>query len=228
MISIATVSTPPSAPAGSLRSIVLAQLQADILSCRLKPGEDLREQELALRFKVSKQPVREALQSLEHDKLVVVMPRHGYRVAPVSLPAARDIFRLREVLEPACALDVAKSSSEEGLARLDRFRRQDEADQDFIAYNRSFHCEIARLSPFVRMGDTICELVEQADRFVHLSIGMLGQESTDRLVSEHGKIVDALQARNGRLASSLLREQGSVTRFLLLRANALLTLYRGF
>jgi len=190
----------------SLRDSVFIELQSDILKCILRPGEELRENELAARFNISKQPVREALQRLERDRLVVVMPRQGYRVAPVSLSAVRDVFRLREVLEPAAAMDVAKSADDAALRGLDQFGRPELAEPDFIAYNRAFHCAIAKLSPYQLMGEMICDLVGQADRFVHLSIGMLEKQSTLALVTEHVKIIDALQARNGRLAASLLRE----------------------
>ena len=44
-----------------LRENVYEKLRSDILLCRLAPGDDMREQELAERYAVSRQPVREAL-----------------------------------------------------------------------------------------------------------------------------------------------------------------------
>ena len=68
-----------------LRDNVYESLRSDILSCRLAPGDDMREQELAERYAVSRQPVREALLRLEREHLVTVQPRQGYRVNPISL-----------------------------------------------------------------------------------------------------------------------------------------------
>ena len=82
-----------------LRDNVYENLRADILSCRLAPGDDMREQELAERYAVSRQPVREALLRLEREHLVTVQPRQGYRVNPISLSDARDLLRFRH-LEP--------------------------------------------------------------------------------------------------------------------------------
>ena len=74
-----------------LRENVYESLRSDILTCRLAPGDDMREQELAERYAVSRQPVREALLRLEREHLVTVQPRQGYRVNPISLSDARDL-----------------------------------------------------------------------------------------------------------------------------------------
>ena len=68
-----------------LRDNVYHSLRSDILSCRLPPGGEIRESELAERYEVSRQPVREALLRLEREHLVTVQPRQGYRVNPISL-----------------------------------------------------------------------------------------------------------------------------------------------
>ena len=87
------------------------ELKRSILTCELLPGTDLREQELALRFEVSKSPVREALQHLVRDGLVTVMPRQGYRVSAISLTDARDMFAFRCALEVACIVEAAISAA---------------------------------------------------------------------------------------------------------------------
>src|ERR1700743_1381699 len=84
-----------------LRENVYESLRSDILTCRLAPGDDMREHELAERYSVSRQPVREALLRLEREHLVTVQPRQGYRVSPISLADARDLLRFRLALEPA-------------------------------------------------------------------------------------------------------------------------------
>ena len=82
-----------------LREKVYEQLRADMISCKLAPGTEIREAELALRFAVSKSPVRDALMRLEREGLVITLPRQGYRVAPVSLTDVLDMFHLRAALE---------------------------------------------------------------------------------------------------------------------------------
>src|SRR6267378_3438505 len=121
-----------------LRVDIYQKLRDEILGCELRPGSDLREQQLASRFAVSKSPVRDALLRLEREHLVTISPRQGYRVAPISLSDAREMFRLRLVLETACAQEAARSASDDELAALDRFRKgpANGSPAAFIAYNQ--------------------------------------------------------------------------------------------
>src|ERR1700750_3426672 len=122
-----------------LRENVYERLRADILACALAPGDDMREQELAERYEVSRQPVREALLRLEREHLVTVQPRQGYRVNPISLSDARALLRFRLALEPACVAETIEHAPDKVLAALDAFRRFAGDREDFITYNRGFH-----------------------------------------------------------------------------------------
>src|SRR5262249_21532976 len=105
-----------------LRENVYESLRADILACRLAPGDDMREQDLAERYSVSRQPVRDALLRLEREHLVTVQPRQGYRVNPISLSDARDLLRFRLAVEPACVAEAIERASDDALRTLDEFR----------------------------------------------------------------------------------------------------------
>ena len=190
-----------------LRVDIYRKLREEILDCSLKPGSDLREQRLASRFSVSKSPVRDALLRLERESLITIAPRQGYRVAPISLSDAREMFRLRAVLEMASALEAARSATDDGLESLDRFRtfRGGEGSAGFIAYNRDFHCALVRLSGNRRMTAAACDLIEQMNRLVKISVATMRERRSGGLVREHCAIIDALQARDGRRASALLR-----------------------
>src|SRR5437868_11293328 len=105
-----------------LRDNVYESLRSDILSCRLAPGDDMREQELAQRYAVSRQPVREALLRLERERLVTVHARQGYQINAISVADARDLLRMRLALEPACAAEAAADAPQAVLDALDAFR----------------------------------------------------------------------------------------------------------
>ena len=100
-----------------LRDNVYESLRSDILTCHFMPGDDMREQDLAERYAVSRQPVREALLRLEREHLVTVQPRQGYRVNPISLTDARDLLRFRQALEPACVSEAIENASDATLSR---------------------------------------------------------------------------------------------------------------
>lgn len=190
-------------PRRLLRVDIYRKLRDEILACELKPGADLHEQALAARFAVSKSPVRDALLRLERESLVTIAPRQGYRVSPISLSDAREMFRLRVVLETACVAEAARAASDEELEALDRFRAP--RGKGFIEYNQDFHCALARLSGNRRMTLAACELIEQMHRLVKMSLETLRGHAPAALLKEHASVIDAVQAREGRKAAALLR-----------------------
>ncbi len=107
----------PKRPA-SLASRLLASLEADIVSGRLRPGTRLDEQALARRFKASRTPVREALRQLESRGMVENRPRQGAQVMQLSLEELIEMFETMAWLEAACASLAA--------------RRHTQADRDAI------------------------------------------------------------------------------------------------
>jgi DNA-binding GntR family transcriptional regulator len=185
---------------------VFHALRQDILACRLAPGEELREAELAERFEVSKSPVRDALSRLVHEGLVVVMPRQGYRVASISVKDVRDMLEYRAVLESACARVVAETATPEQLASLDRFRKFDrhQYKDGFTSYNRDFHCAVIRLCGNVRLARAAEGLIDQMDRVTAMSVDALPKHDPARVIAQHVEIIEALQARDARRASALM------------------------
>lgn len=198
--------TLPETPARLLRVDVLRTLREDILSCRLAPGSELTEAELAERFAVSKSPVRDALSRLVHEGLVTVVPRQGYRVAPISVKDARDMFEYRAILEGNAARIAAESASDEALRTLDRFRTFDLAafPEGFIPYNRQFHHAVAALCGNARLAQAAASQIDQMDRVITVSVDAVRNRDTAKLAGEHAEIIDALQRRDARRASTLL------------------------
>jgi len=194
-----------------LRDNIYERLRSDILNCSLAPGDDMREQELAERYAVSRQPVREALLRLAREHLVTVHPRQGYRVNPISLSDARDILRFRFALEPACVAEAIDSASDDVLKALDRFRRFKGDHEDFITYNRAFHSALAAASGNRRMAAALCDLIGQADRLVRVSLANVRGHDPAKLVAEHVALIEAMQQRDRRGAARIIRAHISQT-----------------
>jgi len=189
------------------REHIYETLREEILSCDLPIGAELREQELAARFGVSKSPVREALQRLVAEGLLSVIPRQGYRVSPISMTDVREIFAFRRVLELACVAQAIEDASDEQLRSLDRFRSPETTQaRDFIAYNREFHAGIVRCCANERMVRTTCALLEEMGRLVLLSVTSVRDNNTARLVEEHCRVIDAMQERDRGKAVGILRK----------------------
>jgi len=99
-------------------------LARDILRGRYKPGERIREQEVADRLGVSRAPVREALHIVEQEGLLENVPWKGARVVRLSLNDVEDLFLLTAALMTVVARLAAQRATDE---ELDEFTRRVEA-----------------------------------------------------------------------------------------------------
>src|ERR1700749_3123459 len=188
-----------------LRENVYEMLRSDILACRLAPGDDMREQELAERYAVSRQPVREALLRLEREHLVTGQPRQGYCVNPISLSGGGALLRFRLALEPACVAEAIENAPDAVLKALDEFRLFAGDHESFITYNRAFHSALAHASGNRRMAAAWCDLIGQADRLVRVSVANLRGHDPAQLVAEHVALIEAMQRRDLRTATRLIK-----------------------
>lgn len=83
----------------ALATQVYSRLRSDILHARLRPGQALSENQLAQQLGVSRTPVREAIQSLVREHLVLVLPQRGSLVARLSIRRIREALFVRQAVE---------------------------------------------------------------------------------------------------------------------------------
>lgn len=195
---------------------VYETLRSEILSCDMQPGSQFQERQIAVRFNVSKSPVRDALIKLQEQNLVEVIPRKGYRVTRISLTDARELYEMRLILEREAIQRLIETGDATTLEGLDCFRDgpDDGALEDWNVYNRNFHVYLVRNCGNSRLARLGIETIEQFDRMTHMSVsrrltdevpGAKQLRLRDR-VREHGMIIDAVQARDKRRAATLARE----------------------
>ena len=84
---------------GNVQDAVVDGIRDMILNGYLKPGDRLRQDELADTFGVSTMPIREALRQLQAEGLVIFRPRRGAAVARLAVSEYEEIYRIREALE---------------------------------------------------------------------------------------------------------------------------------
>ena len=84
---------------GHVQEAVVDRIRDMIVSGQLKPGDRLRQDELAATFGVSTMPIREALRQLQAEGLVTFQPRRGAAVSSLSVSDYEEIYRIREALE---------------------------------------------------------------------------------------------------------------------------------
>jgi DNA-binding GntR family transcriptional regulator len=185
------------------------RLREEILHARLKPGQPILEPELAVRFGFSKTPVREALRLLVQDGWVIVLPRKGYLVRPLGLDDVREVFHLREMLEPGFAAEAAWRSgghSDEELRRAVEELRSARLDVDrALASAASFHIRIAELGGNVRGAKIVANLVDEVTRLHYLMPSLEAHIESSEELDAHERIAGAIEAGDQRGASRAMR-----------------------
>jgi DNA-binding GntR family transcriptional regulator len=173
-------------------------LRREIVSCRILPGTRFTEMEVMDRFQLGKASCRIALQRLSQDGFVVSIPRHGYRVAPVTVKDVDEIFALRLVLEPYAARAATGRVNRSQLERFERACRVEiVADMGnqidfFLEANRSFHMAIAVASGNQRLCRTLSGLLDEMTRLVALGFGV--QSVRPNIENDHSLMIEYLVA----------------------------------
>lgn len=104
----------------SLPEQLALSLGKDIVSGRYIGGDRLVETEVALRFSVSRGPVRDAFVLLERRRFITMEPRRGAYVRPITLDAIVDVFNIRISLFGTAARLMAEVGTISSLCRLEQ------------------------------------------------------------------------------------------------------------
>lgn len=178
---------------------VYASMRAAILEGEIAPGTRINIDGVARSLGVSQTPVREVLQRLEGDNLVVYNPGRGYSTTPLlDLPELRSLFEFRLLVEPwaarAAAVDrlanPAAALEKELAGFRDTMKSAGDLRQDLVAHDTRFHDTILAASgnPVVRhaLAQTHC----------HLHTFRLYPADVDGAitVAEHTAVRDAIEA----------------------------------
>src|SRR3954468_1342969 len=109
---------PSSESAVPLSEQAYQRLRRDILEGLIPPGKKLRVEVLSATYGFSNTPLREALNRLAAERLVVAEERRGFRAIPVSLDDFWDLTRYRLSIEHAALIDAIRSGDDEWEAGI--------------------------------------------------------------------------------------------------------------
>jgi DNA-binding GntR family transcriptional regulator len=188
--------------------LVFDQLLEEIVSLELLPGAKLSEAEIAKRFGVSRQPVRDAFNRLEAQDLLLIRPQKATEVRGFSMEriAHARFVRLAvelEVVRSACV--VWQDEKTDVLARnlADQQRSVDSVQPGFHRLDYQFHKLICELSGNPLAFETIQDCKQRIDRLCVLSLGR--QSEAAILLEDHKDIAGALSRRDADLATRIVR-----------------------
>jgi DNA-binding GntR family transcriptional regulator len=177
------------------------QLEELISTLQLPPGTVLSELTLAQRLNIGRTPIREALQRLARDGLVVVLPRRGVLVSEINLRTQLRLLETRRVLERLMAELAAERASDE---ECEQFAQIAKGMQDAAA--RSDGIE------FMRLDRTLNTLVSDAARneFASRSMGLMHALSRRFWYQHYKRVADLPLAAqlHAELAAAIAERDG--------------------
>ena len=190
-------------------------LKDAIMKCELRPNERLVIDDLARQLHVSAIPVREAIQLLQSEGLVVSVPHTGVSVAPVSPESIQDVFALLEGLETVAARLVAergKPAELDALAKVvddmdGTVVRQQYAE--WAEMNTQFHRMIGELPGLPMLADMTVRTLARWDRIRRYFFRGVLVHRVVQAQLEHHEIIDAMRAKDlPRLGAAIRQHNG--------------------
>lgn len=207
---MATRSVLPPVVQESTPALIARILREAIADGRFPPGSQLVEQELARELNVSRGPLREAMQRLTQEGLLVGHRNRGLFVMELTEDAVRDMYLAREAVECAAVRRIVATGAgpraAEALAvPLSRMHEAaaDPNGREMSEADLHFHELLVELAGSPRLLSMHRTLLTQ----IRMSLtGMQGTyESADARIQEHVEIVEALGTSAADRADSLLR-----------------------
>jgi DNA-binding GntR family transcriptional regulator len=182
---------------GSAR--VAAYLREAILGGVLKPGDRIRQEELAARLGASRLPVREALRMLEAEGLTEHEAHKGARVPRLSAHEVDVIYRMREKLEPLALAESVPLLDEGELALLDDVQRRIEENDEiekFLDLDREFHLLTYSACPIDPLNSMVTRLWNSTQHYRRAFVALGGRDRMWVVNAEHRLILDAIARRD--------------------------------
>ena len=203
----------------TLKTRAYRELKAMILDGRLKPGQKLAERDLGAALKVSRTPVREALNLLAQEGLVEARPQRGHVVSAADAKTAEDLYDLREVLELEAIrlamrrMQASDLASFEKLAKkLARYDGKPTQSETELREAQALHELIARASRNELLLEMLMRLWDRLQLFVWID-SLIDEAARTR--AEHADIIAAIRAGDeaqvlARMAQHLRRSKANV------------------
>lgn len=200
--------------AGNILQRLRDQIENQILTGELEPGDRLDEVQLATRFGVSRTPVREALMQLGATGLVDIRPRRGAVVVELGPERLYEMFEVMAELEGLAGAHAARRHMDKDRAALiaahDKCANSTESgDTDAYYYdNELFHGAIYAASHSAFLAEQCSMLHRRLRPYRRLQLRVRNRMKVS--LAEHAKIVDAILAGDADAARSLLRDHIAV------------------
>ena len=186
---------------------IVEKVWLSIAERRLRPGVQLKEEQLATIFNVSRARIRQALTVLERDGLVAIIPNRGAFICKPSVEEARDVFFVRRTVERCVIERLCVSVSKPNLKRLrdhvakERIANAQDITTDIIKLSGGFHLLLAETVGSDFLFTTMRDLISRSSLITAV------YRNTNRFncgPDEHAEIVEAIANNEAVKATHLM------------------------
>lgn len=205
---IATRRISAAGDARSLAEVACDEIRKAIREGRIATGAHLTEVDLAAWLGMSRTPIREAMRRLQSEGLLLNQPFRGALVMRLDADDMRQMFAVRELLEPAAAAACAVNAGPLEIAALKAILDEEAAQLDnpaaLIPLNRQFHDII--------LESARNQFLSKAIAGVYSLIPLLGDSNlldgphAREAHAQHRAIVDAIEQHDAARAEAVARE----------------------
>lgn len=198
--------------AQSLPELAYRRIRASILSARLPPGSELRQEHLAKEFGISRVPVREAMNRLHAEGLIVLRPRRGFAVPSLTPDEIVEICDLNTLLEEHAAIVATRERTDADVVEVEQILEHMEAltldDPDDLStwqeLAHRFHERLFASARRRRLQEMVSNLRDAVEPYMRLETDLVEHIAQSNL--DHRQILDAFRAKDTHAAGRLSRE----------------------
>ena len=202
------------AGAASLAEQAYLRLREDIIAVELSPGTVLREDELMRALGVGRTPVREAIQRLQRDGFVTIIPRRGTLVSEINITDLAANYEVRAHVESWASRlaaervrDADRRAAEALMAELEALT-DDDPYEVLLALDRRVHRFVYACCKNTFLAETLDHYHNLSLRILHVAMRRY-PALTPRLedvVQEQRTMLAAIVAGDGDTAERLAAE----------------------
>jgi len=192
----------------SLKDKAYQVIKLEIIEGNLKPGLFLTEEKLSESMHISRGTIREALNRLEKEGFVTIIPRRGTMVSNITAQEVKDISKIRELLEPVAA--------KESLSRISRSKLKEikkdftnliskpenkENKSIFFLLDKDFHKLLNEECRNKKLIDILDNFEDHTNWFINLFIK---NYSFKESIKDHLYIIEAIEKNEEDLVATTL------------------------
>lgn len=184
-------------------------IKEKVITLELPPSAVIDEQTLMQQLNLGRTPIREALQRLDSEGLVNIVPRRGTFVNDISVTDLQKIFELRIVLEGFCARLAAGRITQDQIERMEAVLRDLEEVSNgdhraLMRIDKRFHALLYEAAGNEFLGETLDRLYDLSLRLWHLVLTRM--TGVRHAVEQHRRVLGALKGGDGAAAEELVQK----------------------